>query len=489
MFSIKILDKERKKYDDVNDRLRLLFGIVTVIIERNDLKILEEYDQKHISEFLKPFFKKDSQIVISPKEANQISTLYHNKIDILEINSSLINKLRIDKKVSIKSNKLKTVDLFCGAGGLSEGFRQSGFSLELAVDFDETALRTFRFNLPHKSNSVLNLDLSKNVNSVITKLKDKKIDVLIGGPPCQGFSVIGRVKRGTIEDRRNGFIDDPRNKLFKSFVKVIEAIKPKAFLMENVSAVRSASNYEELIIQSFKDSGYNVSSEIFNAGDFGIPQNRKRIFFIGFRKDFKISPKLAIFQIKKKSISQKNYLLKDALYNLPIVKPIDTKNSTYLEKKRFGCTVALRNNSLKPNCFLQHIGGESDLFVLNHKTRFQNERDIKIFGTLKPNEDSRADSIKNLMPYRKDIFFDKYFKLDPNKRSKTIVAHMRNDANSYIHPFDARTLTPREAARIQTFPDDYFFMGSTMSQFQQIGNSVPCKLSKIFAEVYKELLD
>lgn len=140
------------------------------------------------------------------------------------------------------------------------------------------------------------------------------------------------------------------------------------------------------------------------------------------------------------------------------------------------------------NDFLECLSYSNDHFIYNHKSRYNNERDIEIFGTLQPGEDSRSESIEHLMPYRKDVFSDKYFKMLPNKPSKTMLAHMKFDANSYIHPSQARPLTPREAARIQTYPDCFVFHGSISKQFEQIGNSVPCKLARALAERLKTML-
>ena len=227
------------------------------------------------------------------------------------------------------------IDLFSGSGGLSLGFSNNGFELLLANDIDNQALNTIRYNLkithPNTNeNHIIHGDITeiyKNLNVAMVKQKilshkivvtNKSIqikkrapstytnevkeylnsltqcDVIIGGPPCQGFSMIGRAKRGNLIDRTKGFIDDPRNSLFSYYLKFVEKLNPKLVLIENVKGLKSASEYESLIKNSLKNIGkkYDVESILLNTKDFGIPQNRERIFFIGIRKELKIKDEI-----------------------------------------------------------------------------------------------------------------------------------------------------------------------------------------------------
>ena len=469
-------------------KLRILISLMQSVLADDSVVYDIEIDKTKITSFLSNYFLSDTSLIVSEYEARLISFIAVDTKVLSGISNSTLKKLRLSTDNYSIGDGPVCVDIFCGSGGLSEGFHQAGFSLALAADFDETALRTFRFNIPHKQDSVLNIDLNENWKEVVGCLKGQRVDIICGGPPCQGFSIIGRAKRGTLEERKYGFIDDPRNHLFKSFVNIVKKVSPPVFLMENVSAVRSARNYEELITSSFRDCGYRVESHILNAADFGVPQDRNRIFFMGFKNELNICPEDVFKKVYLLGRQEPEFFLKDALEGLPSVKPISSKNAAYLEKREHGRTVL----PVETDCsskFTKYIGGDREPFCFNHKSRFNNERDIAIFGTLKPGQDSRAESINHLMPYRKDVFSDKYYKLSPEKKSKTILAHMKFDANSYIHPFHARPLTPREAARCQTYPDDFVFMGSISSQFRQIGNSVPCKLAKCIAEVISNELE
>ena len=199
---------------------------------------------------------------------------------------------------------------------------------------------------------------------------------------------------------------------------------------------------------------------------------------------------IIINSVNSKKVSNQ-FKLKDAIFDLPKLQAKNIKNNTDLENDLFGYYKCL--NTSEPNEFVKLINGNSEKFsyIYNHKTRFNNERDIKIFSLLKQGEDSSSNSIKHINPYknRENIFKDKFYKLKENDVSKTITAHMKNDCHMYIHPNQARGLTPREAARIQTYPDSYVFKGPLTKWYMQIGNSVPPLLSYSLALSIKEILD
>ena len=293
----------------------------------------------------------------------------------------------------------------------------------------------------------------------------------MGGPPCQGFSTANR----------QNILNDPRNILYKKFLKFVEITKPKYVLIENVLGVK---NKAKNILSKLKSLGYASDYRALQSSDFGIPQNRKRVIFFAV-KDKRFKKKVDYFFefIEKKSVNKKKYLLKDALYGLRSLKPHPIKNNSKKELAVSGFNQEILK--IKINSYIKEINyNKSNNIVFNHRARFNNTRDIKIFKTLPQGGDSTHHSIDSIMPYksRKHIFKDKYFKLNQNKFCKTITAHMKNDCNMYIHPTQARGLTPREAARIQSFPDDYFFKGPLTRTYMQIGNSVPPLLSKIICE-------
>lgn len=381
--------------------------------------------------------------------------------------------------------KYKFIDLFCGSGGLSLGFNRASFKCELAIDFDNACIETFRFNHPNIDQSrILCDDIHNQTNKNWFNFKHliDKIDVLCGGPPCQGFSTANR----------QPLIDDPRNKLYKQFIKSVEIFKPSITLMENVSGIY---NKKDEIINDFKKIGYNGVCLKLNSEDFNIPQRRRRVFFVMYNEN-KIKMEINQFSsIIENSINSKKkasyFKLKDAIFDLPKLKAKTVKNNTELENKSYGFFKC--ENLSEPSEYVKFINANTQKFsyIYNHKTRYNNDRDIKIFSLLKQGEDSSSDSIKDLNPYknRENIFKDKFYKLKEDDVCKTITAHMKFDCHMYIHPNQARGLTPREAARVQTYPDSYVFLGPLTKWYQQIGNSVPPVLSYNLALSIREFLD
>lgn len=469
----------------------------------------------------------------------------------------------------MKSNQQYSyIDLFAGAGGLSIGFGNHGFHLELANDIAEPALETLKYNLnnthPNTPNDrvilgdikelyehlgagdvdyemqghmVVETNKEVELRKKAPSLKDNNsvketlssinhVDVLAGGPPCQGFSMIGRAKKATLEERTKGFIDDPRNQLFKYFLKFAEKLSPKLVLIENVKGLASASSYRDLIENSLSNTGkfgYVTDSKILNAKDFGLAQNRERIFFIGVRKDISDNHNITADDIFKNIANEKreSLMLKDVIFDLPIINA-NPKPNNYKENAEYSFS--------KPNSFGKNISdipysklvtknGKSASYrnlintynnkkikpkhLYNHKSRYHNERDLFIYKHLvagKYLNDPANKTALSRVTYgvfydengdkKVKGFGDKYFKLDPNSISKTIIAHLETDGNSYVHPGDfPRSISPREAARIQSFPDWYFFKGNTRNQFKQIGNAVPPILAGVFAMTFKKTLD
>ena len=302
----------------------------------------------------------------------------------------------------------------------------------------------------------------------------KNIKLVVGGPPCQGFSMANR----------QPLKDDPRNTLYRFFLDMISEIQPDWFVMENVRGMRNKEKEIEHDIRKITHVEYEFVPFVLNAKDFAVPQNRERYFLIGNRigvSSLEIEMKLNSFRN-----STEKYLLKDALFGLPEIETNPHINSSHLDSEVHGYT--MRKFAIEENRFLSMINSDIHTdYLLNHKSRYNNENDIEIFNRLKPGEDSTATSIQDILKYknREDIFKDKYKKLRDNEVCKTITSHMRFDCHMYIHPFQARGLSPREAARVQTFPDDYFFRGTLNDWYYQIGNAVPVRLAYIIAKTIK----
>lgn len=372
-------------------------------------------------------------------------------------------------------DSLKMVDLFCGAGGLSLGFTQEGFVTCLANDIQDVCVDTYAHNHPEtpRNRIILGDIKTEVVDKIDSLLKGIQVDIVVGGPPCQGFS----------EANRQRIIDDPRNKLYKHFVETVQKVKPPFFVMENVKGMLSV---KEQVIEDFSAIGYKVSAHILNAKDFGVPQNRERLIYIG--NNVGIDNEEIFSEINLNSRNIPDSYLKDALYGLRPLKALRIKNATELDTEESGRRIDY-DYIQKQNTYIRLINqGKKYPAVLNHKARYNNDRDIEIYSRLNPGDKSTDPKIADIMPYksRNDIFKDKYFKLEPDKVCKTITAHMKFDCNMYIHPTQARGLTPREAARVQSYPDDYFFRGAYTKTYMQIGNSVPPLLGRAIAEVLKK---
>lgn len=371
---------------------------------------------------------------------------------------------------------LKMIDLFCGAGGLSLGFSQEGFITSLANDIQDCCVDTYAHNHPETPRDHIVLgDIKDVVKNLDELLAGRSVDIVIGGPPCQGFSMANRQR----------LIDDPRNYLYKSYVEVVEKVRPKFFVMENVKGMLSVA---EQVKEDFRNIGYSVECHVLNAKDFGVPQNRERLIYIGncigvdneqiFREIFALSA----------SIPEHN--LGDALFALRELEASRVKNATETGSVESGYKIE-KNNISDTNEYISYINqGRTVAVVSNHKARYNNDRDIEIYGRMDQGDRSDDPKIADIMPYarRNGIFKDKYFKLENDKVCKTITAHMKFDCNMYIHPTQARGLTPREAARVQSYPDDYFFRGAYTKTYMQIGNSVPPLLGRAIAQVIKRYM-
>lgn len=368
------------------------------------------------------------------------------------------------------------VDLFCGAGGLSLGFTQEGFSVALANDIEECCIETYSHNHPEiPRDHIVKGDIRLVSDQLNKLLEGKDIAVVVGGPPCQGFSMANRQR----------LIDDPRNFLYRSYVEIVSRVQPSFFVMENVKGMLSAAPQ---VKEDFENIGYSVSYHVLNAKDFGVPQNRERLIFIGNRVG--INNENLFVKLFELSMKTPSYVLADALFGLRELKASREKNSANRGSIESGHTIE-KNTYFETNDYIEKINqGRKMQLVYNHQARFNNDRDIEIYGRLHPGDRSDDPKIADIMPYsrRNGIFKDKYYKLESNKVCKTITAHMKFDCNMYIHPTQARGLTPREAARIQSYPDDYLFKGAYTKTYMQVGNSVPPLLGRAIASVIKQYL-
>ena len=358
------------------------------------------------------------------------------------------------------------IDLFCGAGGLSLGLEDAGFSVVAAADADALAVESHAHNI---EGLTWTGDLS-DPEAFIDQLRDwgiESVDLVAGGPPCQPFSLAGVPKIGSLvrEGRRSA--DDRRADLWRSFFAIIDYLKPRAVLFENVQGFTSAQKGAVLVelVNELESRGYDVHTRVLKASQFGVPQHRSRLFVVGV-------PQATAFYWPRPS-SSRAPTLQDAIGDLPDIGP-DFREEEQLYTRPKGLPSMARQ-------LRKGLKGAEGRIVRDHITRGVRPDDAQIYELLKPG-DTYADVPEELRRYRSDIFADKYNRLSMDEVCRTITAHMAKDGYWYIHPTRNRTLSVREAARIQTFPDRFRFAGAPSSRYRQIGNAVPPMLAKVMGE-------
>lgn len=395
--------------------------------------------------------------------------------------------------------KYNFIDLFAGCGGLSEGFYMQNFNALAHVEINPVACKTLRtrmkhYGYEHADDSVLELDITSDdaLQKIETAVKKQEVDIIIGGPPCQAYSSLGRAK----DD--NAMRDDPRNYLFESYVKVLNRYLPKFFVFENVTGMLTAKIHGEHIVNKIVGAlseNYKVKFDprinVLNSANYGVPQIRKRVIIIGVRKDLDIEPEEMYAGIIKTNFDpemteeqktglKKYVTVRDAIGELPAVKPGGGKKEVSFISKR--------NND-----FLKKIASKDNM-LRDHVARNHNEKDIERYKVMSSNHWTFQELLENrpdLNHEKQRVFGNSYAVQWWDLPSKTIIAHLYKDGNQFIHPDSAqgRTFTVREAARIQSFPDDFVFEGPRTEQFKQIGNAVPPLLAESIAKCVKNKLD
>jgi len=381
----------------------------------------------------------------------------------------------------------RMVDLFAGAGGLSEGFQRAGFRVDLALDSDPVACRTYRLNHPAvPDDNVLCRDVRQvDVRELRRLLGRQRLDVLAGAPPCQGFSHVGqRSKRS-----KNGYsvLTDPRNFLYEELIRFALDLKPRLVLMENVPGMKSAKNGKLSFIDeaaaALGAGGYRTTIWRMNAACFGVPQERVRFFLVAAKGlPLPQMPKgeYADTQVRaSEAYALDPVCFDDATVDLPERGPDDGTAIGLWPPER-------ARYPWRKLDWLPKFGLLSQSRILyNHTVRYHNDRDLELYSLLGPGEDSvhilENHGRDDLMRYRRDVFDDKYARIDGAHPCKTIVAHLAKDGNGYVHPTQARSISFREAARVQTFRDDYAFCGSPSDQWTHLGNAVPPVMAEAIA--------
>lgn len=347
------------------------------------------------------------------------------------------------------------LDLFCGCGGLSRGFIDAGFNVALGIDFDDMALKTFAAN--HDNSAALKLDLFNHDNIQIIKdyLEERKIkiDVLVGGPPCQGFSLAGPRQ-----------IDDSRNKLYQAMVKTAALLKPKVVVLENVPGIVQLHGglVGEKIISDFSGLGYKICYKILYAPDYGIPQIRKRTFFVG------LLDSIDFFKFPAPILSKDNYITcEQAINDLPSLEGI------------YGDEI--QDYPTQPNSDYQVLMRDGSTKIHNHIGTIHDAKTIKFLSMV-----PEGKNYKSLPPEYTGIY--KYHEALTRYHSKKPSPTINTGHRSHFHYKWLRIPTVRESARLQSFKDTFIFYGNKSQQYKQVGNAVPPILGQVIAtEIYKWL--
>lgn len=407
--------------------------------------------------------------------------------------------------------KLTYIDLFAGAGGLSEGFIRGGFDPIAHIEMDASACKTLETRMGYHylktkglikdyndyisgktegkifqnlipeilRESVINQQISHlTLNQLFNKIDDLKktrsVDVIIGGPPCQAYSLAGRARDP------NRMKNDHRNYLFRYYAEFLKKYKPRFFVFENVTGLLTASDYFKQMKALFESEevGYKIAWQVLDASDYGVLQKRKRVIIIGRRgrQDFEFPEIHTIKNLWK--------IKQDLFSDLPPLKPGESGSvSKYITRTA--------GNYLNK---FEIRNGVS--FVTQHITREHNKRDLEIYERaiktwLNEKKRMRYDELPKHLRTHKNLtaFLDRYKVVNPDGHSHTMVAHIAKDGHYYIYPDlnQVRSISVREAARIQSFPDDYYFEGGRTAAFRQIGNAVPPAMARAIADSIQKI--
>lgn len=373
-------------------------------------------------------------------------------------------KAKMNKNINTSNSTYNVVDLFSGAGGLSRGFMDAGFNVVLGVDFDDAALKTFKEN--HGNAEAMKLDLfdHDNIDRIVEYLKENKInlDVLVGGPPCQGFSLAGK---------REEF--DQRNILYSAMVKTAAKLKPKVVVLENVPGMLTLYNGAgaKRVKEDFEEIGYNViEPKILYAPEYGVPQIRKRVFFVMTLKD----SDLGTYEYPTPILTEEEFVTcEQAIGNLPSLQGCEDYSLNqvwdYTRQPMNAYEENMRKNSER---------------IYNHTPTKHAEETIRLISLVPEGKNYKALP-KEELEKRKFKYNEALTRYDSKKPSRTIDTGHR----THFHYKYNRIPTVRENARLQSFPDDFIFYGNKQEQYRQVGNAVPPLLGKAIATKVKELLD
>lgn len=380
------------------------------------------------------------------------------------------------------------IDLFSGCGGFTLGMLRAGFRCLAAVDFDRQAVATLKGNLICATHPefqpplhALELDLTRvTPRELFAMVGGGEVDVIVGGPPCQGFST-ARQRDGSNHGRKR-LKHDPRRHLFRHFLDHVEFFQPRVFVIENVLGLRSAAGgrfftaiQHEARILAEKNGrpGYRVHAQVENAPELGVPQKRRRQFVVGVRNDL---PGYFSSELSTVSRAALGAMLGDAIGDLPVLSAGDGMDECTYDLSRRGVFLCGRHATVRRRYLFDVLEIDRAKMLTNHVARPHSERDLRDFALI-PEGKSSAELMRGGVqfefPYDRSTFKDRYTRQHRRRPCSTIVAHLSKDGLMFIHPTQNRSLTPREAARVQSFPDWFVFPRPRTHAFRLIGNAVP----------------
>ena len=427
------------------------------------------------------------------------------------------------------------IDLFCGAGGFSEGLSWAGFDVIWATDSDEKATQTYAHNHPETRVHTGDITAAEFPELGL----EKPLDLVAGGPPCPTFSVIGRAKLNSLEGRDS--TSDERHQLWQDFVRAVGYYSPRAFVMENVEGMASAENDAghrvlPYILEKLRNQGYRVDWTVVDAADFGVPQRRKRLFIIGNREN-KPNPDLTQWQTHREPVNSHEKIARllshrstdadqqtlgefvesdseksgteldipsttgreawetvaEAILDLPPLSPAGNNShgpeNSHPPSETTEYQIPALTSYQRWARNIPENGNWENQPLYNHSARFHNMTDLSLYKALSGATGWTIQELgEELQPYRSDIFTDNYTKQAPGEPASTIDAHIHKDGHRHIHPTEARSLTVREAARLQSFRDTYEFPMNRTAAYKQVGNAVPPLLAKRIGQAICETI-
>lgn len=389
----------------------------------------------------------------------------------------------------MNSNKYNFIDLFCGAGGFSKGFELAGFNCIGGIDNIERTVKTHKLN-HHNSVSICGDIREIPPEEFHKQIGYQDVHVIIGGPPCPTFSTIGHAKIQSVTGK--DVSEDPRNQLFMEYLKYVDYFKPEIFVMENVPTFMTkykgkVFNTAVEIIESIGDGMYEVQKpvQVLNSVHYGVPQSRRRMILVAHKKkNVEFSYPKHTHYYDQEGVNKKELkpfeTVESAISDLPNI--TDNWRVSEVEYSKFEDLTEFQKIMRSNN------PGRT---VKNNICRMSNDRAKKVFSYMKQGDIymDLPKEVRQILPFREDIFKDRLKRLVMNKPSWTILAHIGMDGYMYIHPTELRTLSVREAARIQSFPDDFEFIGNQQDTYVQVGNAVPVLMAKAIGKSVLEYLN